>query len=98
MLPVIATNLLESIELLATASTTLANKALATFVVREDNLQAALARNPILVIGYLKAAEIAKQAYAEGRPILDVAAECTELSREELELLDPVRLTRGGID
>ena len=104
MLPVIATNLLESIELLATASTTLANKTVATFVVREDNLQAALARNPILVtalnpvIGYLKAAEIAKQAYAEGRPILDVAAECTELSREELELLDPVRLTRGGID
>ena len=105
MLPVIATNLLESIELLATTSTTLANKAIATFVVREDNLQAALARNPILVtalnpvIGYLKAAEIAKQAYAEGRPILDVAAECTELSREELQLLlDPVRLTRGGID
>ena len=48
------------------------------------------------VIGYLKAAEIAKQAYREGRPILDVAAENTKLSREELEtLLDPARLTQG---
>jgi fumarate hydratase class II len=72
--------------------------------VREDNLDQALARNPILVtalnpvIGYEKGAAAAKKAYAEGRPILEVAAEMTDLSREELaELLDPVKLTRGGL-
>ncbi len=96
MLPVIALNLIQSIELLANASMLLADKAIASFTVREDNLQLALAKNPILVtalnpvIGYLKAAEIAKKAYKEQRPIIDVAEEETELSRSELEsLLNP---------
>jgi fumarate hydratase class II len=104
MLPLIAKNLLESIELLANISHLLADKAIATFVVREDNLLAVLAKNPILVtalnpiIGYAKAAEIAKLAYKENRPIIDVAEENTELKREELErLLDPAKLTEGGI-
>ena len=104
MLPVIAKNLLESIELLANVSALLAEKAIATFVVRADNLNAALAKNPILVtalnpiIGYLKAAEIAKLAYQEGRPIIDVASEQTDLSRDELaRLLDPAKLTDGGV-
>ncbi|MDO6748683.1 aspartate ammonia-lyase, partial [Gilvimarinus sp. 1_MG-2023] len=68
------------------------------------NLQQALARNPILVtalnpiVGYMKAAEIAKQAYKEKRPVLDVADEQTNLGRAELErLLDPAKLTQGGI-
>ena len=104
MLPVIAYNLLQSIELLSNATRLLADKAIASFVVRHDNLEKALALNPILVtalnpiIGYLKAAEIAKQAYKQKRPILDVAEEMTELSRAELEkLLDPRHLTSGGI-
>ena len=54
------------------------------------------ALNP--VIGYQKAAEIAKRAYEDCRPILDVALEHTELERAELErILDPVQLTRGGL-
>ncbi|WP_101494766.1 class II fumarate hydratase [Salinivibrio proteolyticus] len=104
MLPVIAANLLQSIRLLANAAHLLADKAVATFKVREDNLQSALARNPILVtalnpvVGYLKAAEIAKKAYQQGRPILDVAEEETDLGREHLsQLLDPAKLTEGGI-
>ncbi|MEM7208765.1 MAG: class II fumarate hydratase [Pseudomonadota bacterium] len=104
MLPVIAHNLLESIKLLSAVSRLLADKAIATFSVNEDKLQEALARNPILVtalnpvIGYLKAAEIAKQAYKEGRPVIDVAAENTDLSVDELkELLDPAKLTHGGL-
>jgi fumarate hydratase class II len=104
MLPVIAYNLLQSIELLANAARLLADKAIAGFVAREDNLNKALALNPILVtalnpvIGYLKAAEIAKAAYKQKRPIIDVAAEMTELPRAELErLLDPAKLTEGGI-
>ncbi|SON50855.1 class II fumarate hydratase [Vibrio tapetis] len=104
MLPVIAHNILESIELLSNSSTALADKAIATFKVKQDNLNLALSKNPILVtalnpvIGYLKAAEIAKKAYKEGRPVLDVAIEETTLSREELShLLDPTKLTLGGI-
>jgi fumarate hydratase class II len=100
MLPVIARNLLESIGLLANAMPLLADKAIASFRVNEARLQQVLARNPMLVtalnplIGYAKAAEIAKQAYREGRPILDVAAKQTDIPREELErLLDPARLT-----
>jgi fumarate hydratase class II len=104
MLPMIAHNLLQSIGLLANVSRLLADKAIAGFKPREDNLKKALALNPILVtvlnpvIGYLKAAEIAKTAYQQQRPILDVAAEMTEIRREELErLLDPIQLTTGGI-
>ena len=104
MLPLVARNLLESLHLLSNVTRLLADKAIASFTVREDRLQQALARNPILVtalnpiIGYQKAAEIAKQAYKEGRPIVDVAAENTNLSREELtRLLDPAKLTQGGL-
>jgi len=104
MLPVIARNLLESIELMANVSRLLADKAIATFKVNENKLNEALARNPILVtalnpiIGYLKAAEIAKAAYAQGRPIIDVALEHTDLSRDRLQaLLNPEKLTAGGI-
>ena len=44
-------------------------------------------------IGYARAAEIAKQAYREGRPILDVALENTDLDRATLaRLLDPAGL------
>ncbi|MFJ3484818.1 class II fumarate hydratase [Pseudomonas sp. NPDC090202] len=104
MLPVIAHNLLQSIELLATSSRLLADKAIATFKVNEPKLKEALSRNPILVtalnpiIGYQKAAEIAKTAYREGRPIIDVALEHTDLDRTQLEtLLNPEKLTAGGI-
>jgi fumarate hydratase class II len=104
MLPVIALNLLQSIELLANASRLLADRAIAGFTVRRDRLDEALARNPILVtalnpvIGYEAAAKIAKRAYAEGRPVLEVAREITSLSEKQLrKLLDPVALTKGGI-
>ena len=104
MLPVIADNLLESIRLLAEVSRVLADSAIAGFTVNKARLAEALDRNPILVtalnpvIGYEKGAAIAKKAYAEGRPVLDVAAEVTRLPREQLaKLLDPADLTTGGI-
>ncbi len=104
MLPVIGATLLESIQLLSNVSRLLADKAIATFTVREDNIKAALDRNPILVtalnrvIGYEKGAATAKQAYKQGRPIIEVAMETTGMSREELEkLLDPLVLARGGV-
>jgi len=100
MLPMIAYNVLQSIELLGNISVLLADKAIADFSVQESRLQEALAKNPILVtalnsrIGYLKAAECAKTAYKQGRPIIEVAGEMTDLTKEELEkLLDPAQLT-----
>ncbi|GAC1631319.1 MAG: class II fumarate hydratase [Nevskia sp.] len=104
MLPLIAYKLLESIRLLANVSRLLADAAIADFSVNEAHLREALARNPILitalngVIGYERGAAIAKQAYKEGRAVLAVAKERTNLSEAELsELLDPQALTTGGI-
>lgn len=104
MLPLVAYNLLQSIELLANVTRLLADKAIAGFTVCEDNLNRALALNPILVtalnpiIGYAKAAEIAKNAYKTKRPVVDVAMELTGMAREELlRLLHPAKLTEGGI-
>ena len=103
-LPLIAANLLESIQLLSNVSRLLADDAIAGLKVRRDNIDAALARNPILVtalnpiIGYEKAAAIAKRAYAEQRPVMEIAREDSGLSDAELDtLLDPAELTRGGI-
>lgn len=104
MLPVIAYNLLQSLEVLGNIARALADNAIAGFTVNAANLTEALDKNPILVtalnmvIGYEKGAAIAKQAYKEGRPIRDVAKENTDLSDADLaRLLDPAALTRGGI-
>ncbi len=104
MLPVIGHNILQSIELLANSAQALADKAIASFKVNQPNIDKALAKNPILVtalnpvIGYEKAAKIAKQAYKEARPIIDVAEQETDLPRSELEtLLNPTKLTQGGL-
>jgi fumarate hydratase class II len=104
MLPVIAYNLLQSIELLASAARLLARSAIAGFAVNTRQIAATLDRNPMLVtalspvIGYDRAAAIAKRALAEGRPIRDVAGEMTDLEPARLEaLLDPAALTRSGV-
>ncbi len=102
MLPLVAFNLLQSIEMLSNVSRLLADKAIAGFTVNQENINSALAKNPILVtalntvIGYELGAKIAKTAYAEGRAVIDVAVEMTDLSRKELELLlDPKKMITG---
>ncbi|MFN8442500.1 MAG: class II fumarate hydratase [Caldilineaceae bacterium] len=104
MLPVIAYNLIQSITLLAKASHVLADQAIVGFTVNEERISSLVGRNPIIVtalnpvIGYEMGAKIAKQAYAEGRLLKDVALEKTSLTGEELDrLLDPRKLTEGGI-
>ncbi|KAF1710557.1 aspartate ammonia-lyase [Pseudoxanthomonas kalamensis DSM 18571] len=103
-LPLIAANLLESIQLLANVSRLLADDAIAGLKVRHERVREALERNPILVtalnpvIGYEQGAAIAKQAYREGRPVLEVAMEVTGMDAKTLKpLLDPAALARGGI-
>ena len=104
MLPVIAYNLLKSITLMANSMPLLANKAIKTFKVNKQNINESLKKNPILVtalnreIGYEKAAQIAKKAYIEKRPIIDVAHEETGLPIKKLKiLLNPTKLTKGGV-
>jgi len=104
MLPVIAYNLLKSINLMANSMTLLADKAIKTFKVNDQNIAESLGKNPILVtalnreIGYEKAAQIAKKAYKENRAIIEVAHEETGLSVKQLKiLLNPAKLTKGGL-
>ena len=104
MLPVIAYNLLKSINLMSNSMPLLANKAIKTFKVNKKNIAESIGMNPILVtalnreIGYEKAAQIAKKAYKEKRPIVDVAHEETGLPVSKLKvLLNPGKLTKGGI-
>ena len=103
MLPVIAYNLLKSINLLSGAMNVLSKKAISSFKVNHENLAISISKNPILVtalnpiIGYEKAASIAKKAYKENRPIIDVAAEETDIPKSKLRrLLDPAKLSKGG--
>ncbi|MGQ0699727.1 MAG: class II fumarate hydratase [Panacagrimonas sp.] len=104
MLPLIAHELLQSIELLSNAARLLADKAIAGFSVREDRIDETLARNPVLitaansVLGYDKGAAIAKRAYRERRPVIEVALEESGLAEAQLRrLLNPANLTRGGV-
>ncbi len=105
MLPLVAHNLLQNIELLSNGARLLADRAIDGFSVNRENINQALAKNPILVtalnrvIGYEKGAAIAKKAYAENRPVMEVALEMTELSEAELRrLLDPAKLAQGGVE
>ncbi len=104
MMPVMAHNLLQSITILGNASRLFADKGVAGFTINQDRMEESIERNPILVaalnpiIGYDKAAQIAKRAYAERRRVRHVAAEMTSIKPDDLlRLLDPGRMAEGGI-
>ncbi len=103
MLPVIAHNLLQSINILGNAARVLADKAVAGFTVNEEHIAALVGRNPILgtalnpIIGYDKAAEVVKKALAEGRTVKEIVVEMGLLSEEEAaRILDPRLMTEPG--
>jgi fumarate hydratase, class II len=99
MLPLIAYNLLQSIELLANACTNLTDQCVVGIQATErgpelveTGLMLATALAP--EIGYDRAAEISKEAYKSGRTIREVCREKTDLSEEELDkLLDARKMT-----
>lgn len=100
MLPVVAHNLLQSIEILANAARNFADRSVSGLEARREVISQMVGKNPILVtalnplIGYDKAAKIAKKAFSENRSVMDVAREMTDLSDEELEkALDPINMT-----
>jgi fumarate hydratase, class II len=99
MLPLAAAKILESLDLSAGCAHDLGEKAIRTMTINKEVYREALVLNPILVtplnplIGYLRAAEIAKIALKEKRSILEVALQHTEIPRQQLErLLDPKNL------
>lgn len=103
-LPLLAANVLDAIELLGQSANALADRVIATLTVCRDSIERRVMRNPILVtalsplIGYEKAAAIAKRASEEQRSLFDVAREDSGLSAEQLSAaLDPQALTRGGL-
>jgi fumarate hydratase, class II len=99
MLPVIAYNLIQSVELLGSASANLADQCVAGLratdrgpALVEQGLMLATALAPR--VGYDKAAEISKEAYKTGKTIREIAREETDLSEDELnELLDARHMT-----
>lgn len=103
MLPVVAHNLLESINILGNAVRNLADRSVSRLDVNKERVADMVGRNPVLVtalnplIGYDQAAKIAKKAFAENRPVKEVAREMTDLSDKELDqALDPIKMTKGG--
>src|SRR5918994_70708 len=99
MLPVIAYDLIQSIEILGSASANLADQCVSGLQATdrgpelvEQGLMLATALAP--VVGYDKAAEISKEAYKTGKTIREVARESTDLSEDELDsLLDARKMT-----
>jgi fumarate hydratase class II len=92
-LPLVAINLLESIEVLSAAAKTFAKKCIDGIVASENkcrkNIEMSLAMATALVpqIGYATASEIAKKAYAEGKSIREITAEMNILSARELDAI-----------
>ena len=103
MLPVIAHNLLQAIELLTTGSRVFARRCIAGLEADvakcEGNIENSLAMCTALapVIGYDKAAKIAKIAYESGKTIRQVALETSGLDQARLDqLLDARSQTEPG--
>jgi fumarate hydratase class II len=98
MMPLMAYDLLDSISLLANVTRNFDGKCVQGLEAdrerTESFVEQSLAMATALVpeIGYEKAADIAKEAYANGRTVRDVAREKSGLTEERLrELLDPQR-------
>ena len=104
MMPLIAHNLLESIELLANAADTFRERCIVGIEANVDRARDLAERNIIVVtalnphIGYDNGAIAAKEAFATGRNVRDVVVEKGWLTAEQVDdLLDIKRMTEGGI-
>jgi fumarate hydratase class II len=104
MMPIIAYNLFQSMDIIINATTVFAAKCIAGIKANREKAEGWLAKNAILVtalnpvIGYAKGAEVAKEAMASGLTVRQVVIEKGYLSPQEADrLLDVRRLTEGGI-
>jgi len=103
MLPVMAYNLLQSIELLATVSDNFAAKCVEGITANKERCQSLIEQSLAMCtalapeIGYEAAAKLAKEAYRSGKTVREVAKEQKVLPEKQLdELLDPWRMTEPG--
>jgi len=103
MMPLIAHNLLESIDLLSNAADVMREKMVDGIEADSERAQWLLEQNVIIitalvpVIGYDKSAEVAKRAFKEGRGVREVALEMKVLPEDELNAaLDLRPMTEGG--
>jgi fumarate hydratase class II len=104
MMPIIAHNLFQSMDIIINAVTIFAEKCITGIQANREKAEGWLAKNAILVtalnpvIGYAKGAEVAKEAMASGRTVRQVVLEKGYLSPEEADkILDVRALTEGGI-
>jgi len=104
MMPIMAYNLFQSMDITINAVNAFTQKCVAGISPNREKAEGWLARNAILVtalnpvIGYLKGAEVAKEAMATNRTVREVVVEKGYLSPEEADrLLDVRALTEGGI-
>ena len=93
MLPVMAHNLLESIELLTTSTDVFEKKLINDLEANTEKLDENIQKNSILVtalvpvIGYDKSAEVAKEAMSQNKTIKEVLLEKNLISSEEIDEL-----------
>ncbi len=104
MMPIIAHNLFEMMQVLIGAVRAFTGKCVMGITANREKAEVWLAKNAILVtalnpvIGYLKGAEVAKEAMATNRTIQEVVVEKGYLSVEEAKrILDAHKMTEGGI-
>jgi fumarate hydratase class II len=103
MLPVMAYNLLQSIELLAAASNNFVAKCIEGITANEERCKSLIEQSLAMCtalapeIGYEAAAKLAKEAYRSGKTVREVAKAQQVLPEARLnELLDPWRMTEPG--
>lgn len=93
MLPIIAYNLIQSIELLSSVSDLFAEQCIKGITANQEKAESyieqslALATSLIPLVGYDKAAEIAKKAYTQGKTIREIAKEEKIISEKEQDEL-----------
>ncbi len=104
MMPVIAFNLLQSIEILSNVSRLLADRCVSGLEANRERCGALVEESLAMVtslapkVGYDKAAEIAKEAFATGRTVRELATEKQIMDADELDrALDARAQTEGGI-
>src|SRR5215207_11499246 len=104
MMPLIAYNLLQSIEILASSSRLLAEKCVEGVEANRERCEELVERSLAMVtalvpkIGYDAAAEIAKESVRTGKTVRELCVEKNVLPEAELaEALDPRGMTEGGI-
>jgi fumarate hydratase, class II len=105
MMPVMAHNILESIRLLSNVARVFQDKCISGIVADRDHcnelveLSMAMVTSLAPIIGYDRAAEIAKESATTGRTVRQICRERQVLPEEELNrVLDPVEMTKPGGD